>query len=364
MRKKLLITMLILALVCTIFAFAACKDSSPQTPEKPSGSNSVNNKNDSKKPQRHTHSYSDTFSDDENYHWYASDCEHDLIKDKAEHSWDNGVITTPATCTEDGIKTFSCTVCSRTRTESILTTGHAFPSYGMVTADPTCTTDGVKVFKCENCSEKREESIPARHSFKIEWSYDAQYHWREADCGHDVIASKAKHSFTEYGSICTVCNKDLSNGLSIVLNSDMKSYRVIGLKVANQDATKIVIPSEYKGLPVTEIGKISGYSNLQSVEIPSSVKIIDDYAFSSCTNLRNVQISSGVTTFGSFVFSGCTSLTSIVIPKSVTSIANHAFNNCSSLTIYCEAQSKPSGWVSNWNASNRPVVWGYVVSED
>ncbi len=41
----------------------------------------------------------------------------------ADHSWDEGVITTPPTATEDGVKTFTCTVCSATRTEPIPATG-------------------------------------------------------------------------------------------------------------------------------------------------------------------------------------------------------------------------------------------------
>ncbi|MGI6759450.1 MAG: hypothetical protein ACOX40_06685 [Bacilli bacterium] len=47
------------------------------------------------------------------------------------------------------------------------------------------------------------------------------------------------------------------------------------------------------------------------------------------------------------------------MPDSVTSIGDSAFYGCSKLTIYVEAPSKPSGWDSNWNSSNRPVVWGY-----
>ena len=34
-----------------------------------------------------------------------------------------------------------------------------------------------------------------------------------------------------------------------------------------------------------------------------------------------------------------------------------AFESCSSLVIYCEKKSKPSGWHSDWNYSNRPVYW-------
>ena len=92
---------------------------------------------------------------------------------------------------------------------------------------------------------------------------------------------------------------------------------------------------------------------------PDSVTTIGDYAFYYCSNLTTVTISenSQLTTIGKSAFSSCTSLTSIFIPDSVTKIGSYAFSYCSNLTIYCEASSKPSGWDSYWNYSNRPVVW-------
>ena len=62
---------------------------------------------------------------------------------------------------------------------------------------------------------------------------------------------------------------------------------------------------------------------------------------------------------GDFAFSECSALSSIVIPESVTAIGYCAFYACSSLTIFCQAQSKPSGWHEDWNLSHCPVVWGY-----
>ncbi len=66
-----------------------------------------------------------------------------------------------------------------------------------------------------------------------------------------------------------------------------------------------------------------------------------------------------VVAIGDYAFSYCSSLTSITIPNSVTTIGRYACRGCSSLTIYCEAESAPSGWDSDWNADDRPVVWGY-----
>ena len=73
----------------------------------------------------------------------------------------------------------------------------------------------------------------------------------------------------------------------------------------------------------------------------------------------DVVIPDEVTKIGNGAFWGCRDLASVVIPDSVTTIGEYAFCGCHNLTIYCETKSKPSGWDSDWNYSNRPVVWGY-----
>ena len=43
----------------------------------------------------------------------------DITAPKKEHSWNNGIVTTPATTAAAGVKTYTCTVCGETKTESI-----------------------------------------------------------------------------------------------------------------------------------------------------------------------------------------------------------------------------------------------------
>ena len=80
-------------------------------------------------------------------------------------------------------------------------------------------------------------------------------------------------------------------------------------------------------------------------------------AFYNCDSLTSITIPSSVTSIGERAFYNCSNLTSITIPEGVTSIEGYAFYNCSNLTIYCEAASEPSGWDSDWNYSNCPIVW-------
>ena len=61
----------------------------------------------------------------------------------------------------------------------------------------------------------------------------------------------------------------------------------------------------------------------------------------------------------SYAFYNCDSIEKLYLPSTVLIINEHAFKNCINMTIYCEAESKPSGWSLYWNYSNCPVVWGY-----
>ena len=76
------------------------------------------------------------------------------------HAYNSGEITKAPTCTAEGIKTFTCTVCSATDTEIVAALGHKYNS-GVVTTAPTCTAEGSKLFTCTACSATRTEVVPS-----------------------------------------------------------------------------------------------------------------------------------------------------------------------------------------------------------
>ncbi|MBO5869220.1 MAG: leucine-rich repeat protein [Clostridia bacterium] len=151
------------------------------------------------------------------------------------------------------------------------------------------------------------------------------------DNGTATVESKdddaSDNSSTEESEI----PEDVADGLEFTLSDDGTYYIVTD---CDESVTEVVIPAEYNGLPVKEIG---GYAfgdceTLTSITIPDSVTSIGWSAFSDCSSLTSITIPNSVTSIGNYAFDSCSSLTSITIPDSVTSIGWGAFTSCSSLT--------------------------------
>ena len=74
--------------------------------------------------------------------------------------WDSGRVTTPATCTGKGVRTYTCSSSSHTRTEDIPALNHSFAGQAYVSDNnATCEQDGTKTIRCVRygrggCTEK------------------------------------------------------------------------------------------------------------------------------------------------------------------------------------------------------------------
>ncbi len=65
--------------------------------------------------------------------------------------------------------------------------------------------------------------------------------------------------------------------------------------------------------------------NLEKIDLPKKLKIIDTSTFYNCTNLKSIDIPDGVTGIGREAFTLCINLTNVIIPKSVTRIEYGSF---------------------------------------
>ena len=88
----------------------------------------------------------------------------DIICTAHTHTFGEWTVTTPATCTKDGVKTRTC-ACGEIETRAIPATGHSFGEW-TVTTPATCTVDGVESRTCSACGETETRTIPATgHTF-------------------------------------------------------------------------------------------------------------------------------------------------------------------------------------------------------
>lgn len=106
-------------------------------------------------PELHTHTYKTQTTEStcisEGKIVYTCDCgaSYTKILPKADHKWDDGTITKEATCTEAGVKTYTCTICKTTKDEEIEAKGHSFTNY-IYNNDAQVGKDGTETATCDN----------------------------------------------------------------------------------------------------------------------------------------------------------------------------------------------------------------------
>ena len=80
------------------------------------------------------------------------------------HTWNAGVVTKEPTCTEAGVKTYTCTTCGATKTEETPALGHVWGAY-TVTEHAVNGNDGEKTRTCSRCDTT--ESAPLLYKFYL-----------------------------------------------------------------------------------------------------------------------------------------------------------------------------------------------------
>ena len=269
------------------------------------------------------------------------------------HDWGEWVVTTPATCTEDGEKTRTCNACGETEKDVVLA-AHTWGEWETITA-PTCTSDGTQKRVCEVCGKEETDSILALgHDFAEEYTVDVapscettgseSRHCTRCDAttdsreiaalGHDYEGAEWHYNDANHWQYCTRCGKESER--------ELHSYDSDGVCECGMMITPV---GEFLftslGNNTWRLDKYTG--SRTNVYIPSmynngTVIEINEEAFSGNTSMQTLVIPDTVTSIGARAFSGCVNLTSVTVSKNLTSIGEDAFYDCTGLTEI------------NWNA--------------
>ena len=107
-----------------------------------------------------------------------------------EHSFGDWTVESAATCTENGIKTRTCTNCGRLERQEIPALGHDYAEW-VVTTEPTCTEPGVETGTCIRCGATETRTVKALEHDLVH---------------HDAMAPSCTEIGWEAYDTCTRCN--------------------------------------------------------------------------------------------------------------------------------------------------------------
>ncbi len=142
------------------------------------------------------HTLSQTYQSDGDKHWRVctvSGCGE--IAEEHPHNWNDGEITTPATCQAEGEKTVTCTDCGKTQTATVAFADHSYGENWSSDKDGhyhACTTVG--------CKEKTDQ---AEHTFG-EWSEENRISRLCTECGYEEFAPAFTAGATQSSVTVTV----------------------------------------------------------------------------------------------------------------------------------------------------------------
>ena len=301
------------------------------------------------------------------------------------HNWDSGKVTKAATCTTAGTKTYTCTRCKKTRTETIAATGHKAVKDaavaatcetagktegshcsvcntiikaqttvaalghswdgGRVTKAATCTTAGTKTYTCTRCKKTRTETIAATSHKAVK---DA------------AVAATCETAGKTEGSHCSVCNTVIkAQTTTAALGHDYGAWKTIKAATytepgqAERVCRRNASHKEYRQLPILEKAKIAlsacsiqlseqtyvydGIEKTPTVTITYNEKTLtegEDYQVYFADNVNPGTAKITVIAKTDSDYTGTATITFEIrkaLPENATVIEPGAFSNCTNL---------------------------------
>lgn len=171
-------------------------------------------------------------------------------------------ITKKATCTEDGVITYTCTKCNESYTEKIPATGH---KYNDVVTEASCDKGGYTLHTCANCGDTYKDDFTA-------------------PTGHNYTKTTVKQASCEIDGVSVYTCDTCGDSYSEVIKAKGHIYASEVTKKANcTDDGVITYTCAICGDKYTEVIKAKGHN--YSAEVTKKANCTDDGVITyTCAN--------------------------------------------------------------------------------
>lgn len=208
-----------------------------------------------------THSYSSWAKVNDSQHKHT--CSVCGNVETVNHTWNGGTVTKSASCKETGIRSYTCTGCGATKTETISKTNdHKYGAWS-IAKQPTCTDKGTQVRTCSVCGKVETKEVAA-----LGHSFSNPTVTKEPTCTETGIET----------GVCTRCGKESTNQIPAKGHSFEDPITV--KEATDTEEGLITRKCSICGETVEEVIPAKSSGTSESSEITSS----DDPATSSETN--------------------------------------------------------------------------------
>lgn len=280
----------------------------------------------------HTHQFDKAWKSDTVNHWHVCACgEKNQV---AKHTWDAGKVTKQPSETAEGVKTFTCTVCKKTKTEKIPATGVTVVD--ITKSEAKLTVSGIVDMDYTGKAIEQSGLVVKFGTKTLALGKDYTLAYSDnVKVGTATISITGKGSYK--GTIQKTFKITLTKGKTYVVNNmkykitkaDASGKGTVSItgttyKKSDKKLKKITIGATVNigGIPykVTEIGSnaFKNYKYVTAVTIGSNVKKIGKNAFYGCKKLKTITIKTTKLTkktVGSKAFKGTYKKPTVKVPK-------------------------------------------------
>ena len=141
-----------------------------------------------------------------------------------------------------------------------------------------------------------------------------------------------KEGFTELDGYCF-------DGYGFMRDIELPDTLMLISEYAFSDCKKLEEIKIPKSVKKIEKGAFNACVSLKKVSLPDGILDIGDNTFFCCTSLEKVRIPDSVNSIGENAFSGCGSLRTVVASHNIKFIDDNAFSYCPQLTVVCTENS-------------------------